>query len=313
MQPGEAQLAAARAKRVSRAQQAQQDRHARGELTSEELKARELDKTEQDGEPELCLKEAPGPPPWSMPRLLAPPTGPLGRRLRCLCLHSFRTSGRFFKMQLDINGWTKFLGDLVEFVFIDAPNRCEAGEEKLIPPIVRQMSEALSGKKGAGYFHWWTEVCDRGHWITSRYEETVEYLRARVAEEEFDGVLGFGQGAELAHQVLMYGAPFRFGVFLSGRKGRSDALKPLYEVMPPDVPTLHTLHENDPEMKPMDSRALAKHFGARSVLVEAPGERHAPPALPAYGGSWASIKSDIRAFFEGLLGAQTPLSRVAQC
>ena len=37
------------------------------------------------------------------------------RRLRVLCLHSFRTSSDILRTQMEIAGWEQSLGDLVEF------------------------------------------------------------------------------------------------------------------------------------------------------------------------------------------------------
>ena len=49
-----------------------------------------------------------------------------GGKLRVLALHSWRTSASIFAKQLAVAGWTNddgtWLGDLCEFVCVDAPH-----------------------------------------------------------------------------------------------------------------------------------------------------------------------------------------------
>lgn len=42
------------------------------------------------------------------------------RKLRLLCLHGFRTSGKIMRQQMEKAKWIEAIGDLVEFVFVDA-------------------------------------------------------------------------------------------------------------------------------------------------------------------------------------------------
>ena len=48
------------------------------------------------------------------------PGGEMRRKLRILCLHSFRTSGEILREQVRLAGWEETLGDLVEFHVMDA-------------------------------------------------------------------------------------------------------------------------------------------------------------------------------------------------
>merc|ERR1712025_581655 len=109
--------------------------------------------------------------------------------------------------------------------------------------MIRQFSSSLDSDS---YFEWWNATDDKR--VYRRYDGSVEFIRQRLASDAYDGIMGFSQGAGLAHQLLMHGAPLRFGVFISGRRGRSDELRPLYDLPAPDVPTLLTLHQSDPEV-----------------------------------------------------------------
>ena len=51
------------------------------------------------------------------------PGGEMRRKLRILCLHSFRTSGEILREQVRLAGWEETLGDLVEFHVMDAPHQ----------------------------------------------------------------------------------------------------------------------------------------------------------------------------------------------
>ena len=67
-------------------------------------------------------------------------------KLRVLCLHSFRTSAVILSDQLAMAGWgdSQCLGDLCEFVYMDAPHPASGP----IPPDV-------AGFFQPPYFEWW--------------------------------------------------------------------------------------------------------------------------------------------------------------
>lgn len=66
-------------------------------------------------------------------------------KLRVLALHSFRTSGRIFQQQLQLSKLDQLLGDLLEFVFVDAPHPSSGA-------IPQDVHKAFEGP----YFEWFT-------------------------------------------------------------------------------------------------------------------------------------------------------------
>ena len=58
-----------------------------------------------------------------IPLRAAAAQAPATMKLRVLALHSFRTSGSIFRDQLEALGnWPNAIGDLCEFVYVDAPH-----------------------------------------------------------------------------------------------------------------------------------------------------------------------------------------------
>ena len=66
-------------------------------------------------------------------------------KLRVLALHSFRTSGSIFCDQLEALGnWPNAIGDLCEFVYVDAPH-----------PASGEVPEDVASFFQGPYFEWW--------------------------------------------------------------------------------------------------------------------------------------------------------------
>ena len=82
------------------------------------------------------------------------------RKLRILCLHSFRTSGEILREQVRLAGWEETLGDLVEFHVMDAPHPASGP----VPPDV------LAFFPDVPYREWWNAPC--GVWKPDVYAPT---------------------------------------------------------------------------------------------------------------------------------------------
>ena len=140
------------------------------------------------------------------------------KKLRVLCLHGFRTSGRIMKMQMrDV---IRFCPD-VDFVFVDGASEAKGEAHE----IVRKIWNPKEFK----YFEWWNRDEE-----TKRYvgvERSMSHL-SQVFKERgpFDGVLGFSQGGALAATLcamrtdLSWLSCLRFGILFSAFIPRDEVL-----------------------------------------------------------------------------------------
>ena len=139
------------------------------------------------------------------------PGGEMRRKLRILCLHSFRTSGEILREQVRLAGWEETLGDLVEFHVMDAPHPASGP----VPPDV------LAFFPDVPYREWWnaTERADpdasgRKTMTYVGLEGSLERVEREFDERgPFDGVLGFSQGATLTTILAAKGVADAWGPF----------------------------------------------------------------------------------------------------
>jgi pimeloyl-ACP methyl ester carboxylesterase len=156
----------------------------------------------------------------------SPPGDEMRRKLRLLCLHSFRTSGEILREQVRLAGWEETLGDLVEFHVMDAPHPASGP----VPPDV------LAFFPDVPYREWWnaTERADPdGSGRKTMTYVGLEESLARVKREfdergPFDGVLGFSQGATLTTILAAKGVADAWGPFAdaSAANASPDASRP---------------------------------------------------------------------------------------
>ena len=218
------------------------------------------------------------------------------RKLRVLCLHGFRQTGKQLRGRLArIRGR---LGDLVDFRFMDAPHTllspqerrgCNAadsemkGGPKLPPPkaprrawlLDRSDFERLYGAGGEADAE--VEI-SAGLWPGQRlgWQRSLAALEAACGEADapFDGLLGFSQGAAVA-AAFVAAQPSRFAfVVLAG--GFEAAGAPLGEAASVVVPSLHVIGSADQQAATAASEALAAKFVGARVVRHADG--HFMPA-----------------------------------
>ena len=166
------------------------------------------------------------------------------RRLKLLCLHSFRTSGDILRAQMTLAGWRETYEETCEFITVDAPNRASGPVHEDVSAFFGESTER---------FEWWNATRVDGTATTS-YAGLEKSLRAIEATCErdgpFDGVLGFSQGATLAAIALATPRTrgrFGFGIFVSGMKSRAAETETLaYDAV--TVPTLHVIGRKDQVM-----------------------------------------------------------------
>jgi len=237
------------------------------------------------------------------------------RRLRVLCLHSFRTSSDILRTQLEMAGWERSLGDIVAFTC--APDGHPASGE--VPKDVATFFP------DAEYYEWWNATANEDGVVEYRgVDASLERVRDAFAADAFDGVLGFSQGATLTTVLAAKGAaegwgPFAdargvsenpamtFAVCVGGMLARTPAARALYEkakAARASTPSLHLIGDADRVMPPSLSERAAAHFADATTARHARG--HVIPKLEG-----ATLET-VRAFFEAQRAkrgwAETPAS-----
>ena len=111
------------------------------------------------------------------------------RRPRILCIHGYRSSAEV--MELQMRQYVSALGDVADFVFVEAPTRSTGPQDPTIPDEVPTFE--WYGVVGGSYEEGWLhepqpEVLDEG-------------LRAIAAQGPYDGAIGFSQGGAIASMI----------------------------------------------------------------------------------------------------------------
>ena len=104
-----------------------------------------------------------------IPLRAAAAQAPATMKLRVLALHSFRTSGSIFRDQLEALGnWPNAIGDLCEFVYVDAPH-----------PASGEVPEDVASFFQGPYFEWWNAT---SFGIEGKEGKAVSYTHLRAHE-----------------------------------------------------------------------------------------------------------------------------------
>ncbi|KAL3140879.1 hypothetical protein ABBQ32_005414 [Trebouxia sp. C0010 RCD-2024] len=167
------------------------------------------------------------------------------RKLKILALHSFRTSGATFSLQMSRAGLDKALQDLVDIVYVNAPNDASG-------PIPEDVKPYFEGP----YFEWWNaEKDEERDRITYRGWDNSKDFIEKVFKEQgpFDGVMGFSQGGACASTVaalqrlgvMLQGAPpLKFAIFFAGALIRDRNLSYIYKEKV-TLPSIHIIGDKD--------------------------------------------------------------------
>ena len=175
------------------------------------------------------------------------------RRLRILGLHGYHGSGALLRRQLA--PLAERLDDIAEFDTPDAPSLA------------------------AGDFGWWHGTFPGSRQQFSGWPLTLAWLES-LPLTEFDGGLGFSQGAALAGLLAGLRNDLGFAVLIGGFVSPEPDHRSLYEGLSRSrVPSLHLIGVADSIVVPAESLRLAEVF-TDSVVAQHPGG-HVIPAGPA--------------------------------
>lgn len=168
----------------------------------------------------------------------------LPKRLKLLCLHSFRTSGKIFQEQFKRSGLDTALSDIAELVYVDAPIAATG------PPL-----DDVEPYFDPPFYEWWTSTKGADQkWTYTGWDRSFAAVEEHLQRHgPYDGLLGFSQGAGLAAVLtglqsrghLLQDVPaFKCVVLVAGFKSREPLHAPAFEV-PIAVPSVHLIGELD--------------------------------------------------------------------
>mmetsp|Transcript_4027 Transcript_4027/g.10029 ORF Transcript_4027/g.10029 Transcript_4027/m.10029 type:complete len:298 (-) Transcript_4027:173-1066(-) len=201
------------------------------------------------------------------------------RKLRVLCLHSFRTSASIFKQQMAKARLDASLADLVELVYVDAPNPASG-------QIPRDVAPFFEGP----YYEWTTveRVGDKLEFAEEKMERSIATVAAALrAQGPFDGLVGFSQGAIMASslvalqragEALQDIPPLKFCVLFAGMRSKYPGHAAAFS-QKVSVPSLHVFGDRD-ELKHPHCLELADAFANPIVISHTRG--HVIPPLDGY-------------------------------
>ena len=186
-------------------------------------------------------------------------------RKRVLCLHGYHGNASLLRSQM--GGLTDEFSSRFEFVAVDAPSIA------------------------AGDFGWWHGAFALWNEPFRGWERTREWVINLFAEEDFDGVFGFSQGAALTGLLVgmrasdgepSEAAPLRFdfAMMAGGFVSNEPAHAPLYASAAGfRLPSVHMMGRADTIVPIGDSRQLADRFSAPVIVEHAGG--HVVPSETA--------------------------------
>ena len=116
------------------------------------------------------------------------------KKLKVLCLHSFRTSADIMKIQLAMGGWDKHVEDSTEFMCIDG----------IFPATGEPPEDVKLAFPNRGSFQWYDadRNAETGKMEYKGIVESAKFVDEIVKREGIDGLLGFSQGATLIGEML---------------------------------------------------------------------------------------------------------------
>ena len=187
------------------------------------------------------------------------------RKLRILCLHGYHGSGEVLRGQMQslMTGFES----RVELVYLDAPSLA-VGDHGWWH-AVREGAPDDGDDPGVGH----VRMRYRG-WETTR----AAIVSAFEKQGPFDGIFGFSQGAALAGLLVGLRAPdgvptpehplaFDFAILVSGFVSNDPSHASLYAATAGyALPSLHVIGRSDGIVPARDSKDLAAHFDAPTVL-----------------------------------------------
>jgi len=132
-------------------------------------------------------------------------TGNFPLKKRCLVLHGEASNANLMRVQMQMTGWIDDVGDVVEFIFVDAPHLCKANVS-----LHNTLHQCGMYDENNTYFGWGLEPHDT--YITQEMassemlHKSIEYVHDSMKKHApIHGIAGVCDGALLASYVAAHG------------------------------------------------------------------------------------------------------------
>jgi len=216
------------------------------------------------------------------------PTGP--RKLKLLCLHGYRQSGKAAREKL--GSFRKAVGKVAELDFVTAPHNIPGEDEQ---------------------YGWWFSKEDRSFDAHDHvecelgFQQSIDTVVKAWQGGSYDGLFAFSQGASLgAHLCLLQDLgrlpiEFKFAILVAGFASRSSSHQEDWQAAKAvggqvTLPTLHMIGETDKVIEKEMSEELLPFFMSPHVVTHEGGHH-----VPATGAPKASVLAFLQKMQEKLL------------
>lgn len=181
----------------------------------------------------------------------------VSRKARILCLHGYRQTGEIFRAKS--GALRKALRHVADLVYIDAPH--------------------ANGR----HLAWWEAALEGDERKYVGLSDSIAHVHA---QGDFDGILGFSQGAVLA-SILAATYKYKFAILISGFPARTQLDEFQCQYTHINVPSLHIWGDKDDLVPPEASIKLKQLFlNAQSCEHDGghvmPGKRATLDVIKAY-------------------------------
>jgi len=212
------------------------------------------------------------------------------RKLKLLCLHGYRQSGKAAREKL--GSFRKAVGKVAELDFVTAPHSIPGEEE--------QYGWWFSKEDRSFDAHDYVE-CELG------FQQSIDTVVTAWQGGCYDGLFAFSQGASLgAHLCLLQHLgrlpiEFKFAILVAGFASRSSSHQEDWQAAKAgggqvNLPTLHMIGETDKVIEKEMSEELLPFFMSPHVVTHEGGHH-----VPATGVPKASVLAFLQQMQEKLL------------
>lgn len=162
------------------------------------------------------------------------------KRLRILCLHGYEQDAGIFKTKLKHH--INQLGDIVEFVFVTAPNTMYPYDIDGMDNMARSNAAKTGNSLGKSFYGWYGLKSAQPE-VVYGLDKSMDYLMSELAlQGPFDGIIGFSQGGAMAAVLCSLlekqAKPVKFAIIASGYKLVDSRWTHIYD-KPLNTPSLH--------------------------------------------------------------------------
>jgi len=212
------------------------------------------------------------------------------RKLKLLCLHGYRQSGKAAREKL--GSFRKAVGKVAELDFVTAPHIIPGEEEQ---------------------YGWWFSKEDRSFDAHDHvecelgFQQSIDIVEKAWQGGSYDGIFAFSQGASLgAHLCLLQHMgrltiEFKFAILVAGFASRSYSHQEDWQTLKAtggqvNLPTLHMMGETDKVIEKEMSEELLPYFMSPHVVTHEGGHH-----VPATGLPKSSVLAFLQQMQEKLL------------